>query len=238
MSNVLCTICARGSSKGVPSKNIRSINGIPLIVYSIQQAFQSKLFDFIVVSTDSDDITKIARDAGAEVFFKRPDYLSNDTVGKLDVIRHAHIESERYYNNIFDFHIDLDATSPLRTPEDIIKAFEQFSNDHNDILITGTPSRRSPYFNIVEKNGDDFIELSKTLHSPVVRRQDSPQCFDMNASIYIWKRDALINGDSLFTKKTGLYIMPEERSIDIDSELDFSIVEFLLKGRSNEFAQG
>jgi CMP-N,N'-diacetyllegionaminic acid synthase len=91
------------------------------------------------------------------------------------------------------------------------------------------PSRRSPYFNLVEVDAEGKVSLSKQLESTVLRRQDAPKSYDMNASIYIWKRDAILNENSLFLEKTGLYVMPEERSIDIDNELDFEFVEFLMR---------
>lgn len=229
MSDVLCTICARGGSKGVKNKNIRLLNGKPLIAHSIEQALKSNLFDHVVVSTDSDQIAEVARKFGGEVFFKRDEVLSSDNAGKLDVIKDALIKSEDYYGKQYKYHVDIDATSPLRDVSDITESFHQFINDHNDNLITGMPSRRSPYFNLVEVDASGKVALSKQLDSQVVRRQDAPQSFDMNASIYIWTRDALLNNRTLFTDKTGLYVMPEERSIDIDAELDFEFVEFLMR---------
>jgi len=224
----LCTICARAGSKGVKNKNIKKINGKPLIAYSIEQAKQSKLFDYVVVSTDSDEISNIAKQYGAEVFFRRSNNLSNDASGKLDVIKDAFIKSEQYYNKTFDYLVDLDATSPLREVNDIITAFNKFIHDRNDNLITAMPSRRSPYFNLIETDPDGKVHLSKTLNNSIVRRQDTPNSYDMNASIYIWKRDVILNENSLFLENTGLYIMPEERSIDIDTELDYKFVEFIM----------
>lgn len=231
MSKILCTICARGGSKGVKNKNIRPLNGLPLIAHTIQQAQESKLFEHIVISTDSDDIANVATKFGAEVFFKRSKELSSDSAAKIPVIKDAFIRSEIYYNTKFDYLIDLDATAPLRNVSDITNTFNQFKKDDNDILITGVKSRRSPYFNLVEIV-DDNVVLSKTLKTPIVRRQDAPKCYDMNASIYIWKRDAILNKDSLFGLKTGLYEMDEESMFDIDSELDFEFVEFLLKRKN------
>ncbi|MDX4039818.1 acylneuraminate cytidylyltransferase family protein [Aliarcobacter skirrowii] len=233
MSNVLCTICARGGSKGVKNKNIKELNGKPLIAYTIEQAKASGLFEHIVISTDSDDIANVAKKYGAEVFFKRSEEMASDTAGKLDVIKDAFIRSEEYYNRTFDYLIDLDATAPLRSVEDIINSFKQFKENDNDNLITAMPSRRSPYFNLVEKDKDGKVYLSKKLDSAVVRRQDAPKSYDMNASIYIWKRDIILNENSIFLEKTGLYVMPEERSIDIDTEFDFKFVEFLLKENKN-----
>ena len=232
MSNVLCTICARGGSKGVKNKNIKELNGKPLIAYTIEQAKASGLFEHIVISTDSDDIANIAKQYGAEVFFKRSDEMASDTAGKLDVIKDAFVRSEEYYNRTFDYLMDLDATAPLRSVEDIINSFNQFKEKNNDNLITAMPSRRSPYFNLVEQDKEGKVYLSKKLDSAVVRRQDAPKSYDMNASIYIWKRDIILNKSSLFLENTGLYVMPEERSIDIDNELDFEFVEFLM-GKQN-----
>lgn len=232
MSEILCTICARGGSKGVKNKNIRLLNGLPLIAYTINQAKQSGLFKHIVVSTDSDDIADVAVKFGAEVFFKRSSELSSDNAAKIPVIKDAFVRSEQYYDLKFDYLIDLDATAPLRDSQDIINAFRQFKDDNNDILITGVKSRRSPYFNLVEII-DGKVVLSKSLKTPIVRRQDAPKCYDMNASIYIWKREAILNQTSLFTPKTGLYEMNEESMFDIDSELDFEFVEFLLKRKKN-----
>ncbi len=227
--NVLCTICARGGSKGVKNKNIKPINGKPLIAYTIEQAKKSGLFDHIVISTDSDDIAAIAKEYGVEDFFKRSAEMASDTAGKLDVIRDAFQRSEEYYGVKFDYLIDLDATAPLREVEDIIKSFDQFLNDNNDNLITAMPGRRSPYFNLVEVDKNGKVYLSKTLDNSIVRRQDAPKSYDMNASIYIWKRDIILNENTLFLEKTGLYVMPEERSIDIDTELDYKFVEFIMK---------
>lgn len=233
MSNILCTICARGGSKGVKNKNIKELNGKPLIAYTIEQAKASGLFEHIVISTDSDNIASVAKQYGAEVFFKRSEEMASDTAGKLDVIKDAFKRSEEYYNKTFDYLIDLDATAPLRSVEDIINSFNQFKENNNDNLITAMPSRRSPYFNLVEQDKDGKVYLSKKLDGAVVRRQDAPKSYDMNASIYIWKRDVILNESSLFLEKTGLCVMPEERSIDIDNELDFKFVEFLMKENKN-----
>ena len=229
---ILCSICARAGSKGVINKNIREINGKPLIAYSIEQAQKSNLFKHIVISTDSDEIAKVGTDFGAEVFFKRSSDLAGDSAGKLDVIRDIFVRSEHHYNKKFDTLIDLDATSPLRDFEDIQKSYRQFQQHDHSNLVTATPSRRSPYFNIVEFNQDGKIGLSKMIPNNIVRRQDSPKTYDLNASIYIWKRKAILSQKSLFDDHTGLYIMPEERSIDIDTELDFKLVEYLLKNKA------
>ena len=225
---ILCTICARGGSKGVKNKNIKLINDKPLIAYTIEQAMQSQLFEHVVVSTDSDEIASVSKNYGAEVFFKRSQNMASDTAGKLGVIKDAFIRSENHYGQQFDYLIDLDATAPLRNVEDILNSFEQFLKDNNDNLITAMPSRRNPYFNLVEVDNNGKVRLSKKLANTIVRRQDAPKCYDMNASIYIWKRETILDEKKMFLDNTGLYIMPEERSIDIDTELDYQIVEFLM----------
>jgi len=224
----LCTICARGGSKGVKGKNLRPLFGKPLLAYSIEQAKASGLFELIAVSSDSDLILETARDWGADCVVKRPDELATDQAAKLPVIQHCVAEVERVHGQTFDTFVDLDATSPLRSVDDIRAAVALMEEGDAMNVITAMPARRSPYFNLVELNAAGFVELSKPLAMPVVRRQDAPKCFDMNASIYVWRRSVLLESKSIFTNKTALHVMPEERSIDIDSELDFSFVEFIL----------
>ena len=226
--NVLCTICVRGGSKGVKNKNIKNLNGKPLIAWTINQAKESGLFEKIVISTDSEKIMKVSKEYGAEVFFKREAKLASDTAGKLDVIKDAFLRSEEFYNKKFDYLIDLDATAPLRSVEDIKNSFNQFIKNNNDNLITATPSKKSPYFNMVEIV-DNKIQLVKQAN--FLRRQDTPKTYDMNASIYIWKREVLLNNNSIFLENTGLYVMDEITAFDIDTELDFKIVECLMKDK-------
>jgi CMP-N,N'-diacetyllegionaminic acid synthase len=232
MDNILCTICARGGSKGIKNKNLKKLNRKPLIAHTIDQAKKTELFEHIVISTDSDEIAAIAIQFGAEVFFKRSAKMASDTAGKLEVIRDAFIRSEKHYKKTFNYQIDLDATAPLRSTADIVNSFNQLKKNNNDNLITAMPSRRSPYFNIIEQEKSGKIYLSKKLDNPIIRRQDAPKSYDMNASIYIWKRECILHAQTLFLEKTGLYIMPEERSIDIDTELDYKFVEFLMKRKN------
>lgn len=224
----LCTICARGGSKGIKGKNIRPLLGKPLIAYSIEQARESGLFQSIAVSSDSDLILEMAKEWGVDYLVKRPDEFATDQAAKLPAIRHCVAEVERQMGICFDTLVDLDATSPLRSVEDIHRAVELLENSDAGNVITGMPSRRSPYFNLVELNADGIVELSKALKTPIVRRQDAPKCYDMNASIYVWKRRVLFASDTLFNGDSKLYVMPEERSIDIDSEIDFKFVEFIM----------
>ena len=223
----LCTICMRGGSKGVPNKNISELHGKPLMAYSIEQALESELFEHVVVSTDSKKIAKIAKSWGAKVWFLRPLNLSTDEAPKIPVIRHAFQESELYFGHKFDTLVDLDVTSPLRRVSDIIEAYKKFIEDEADILISACIAKKNPYYNMVELiNGK--VQLIKQMKSTPEFRQNAPKVFDMNASIYIWKRKSLKNYNSLFLKKTSLYVMPQERSIDIDTQLDWDFVNFMI----------
>lgn len=229
----ICTICARGGSKGVKNKNIRELAGKPLIAYSLEQAQASQLFELIAVSSDSAEILDVARSHGADLLVERPAALATDTAPKIPVIRHCVEEAERRSEKRFDVVVDLDATSPLRSVDDIQGAVNLLETRNVLNVITAAPARRSPYFNLLELNEDGAARLSKPLDKPIVRRQDSPQCFDQNASIYVWHHDALFDYPTEFNPDTLLFVMPEQRSVDIDSELDFEIVEFLMKKQTS-----
>ncbi len=228
----LCTICARGGSKGVPSKNIRPLLGKPLIAHSIEHARASGLFERIAVSSDSPDILAVARAAGADDMIERPDAMATDTAAKIPAIRHALDSVERMHAVRYDVLVDLDATSPLRTPGDVVGAVALLDRTGAESVITGAASHRSPYFNIVEMADDGTVHLVKPLPAEVVRRQDAPRTFDMNASIYVWQAALFRRDPRVFYAGTRLYEMPQERSHDIDTPLDFDIVEFILARRS------
>jgi N-acylneuraminate cytidylyltransferase/CMP-N,N'-diacetyllegionaminic acid synthase len=234
----LCTICARGGSRGVKGKNIRELAGKPLIAHSIEQAKASGLFDAVAVSSDSPAILEIAAQLKVDYLIHRPDELATDQAAKLPVIRHCVAEVQRLRAEVFATLVDLDATSPLRTPEDIRCAVALLEDSGAGNVITAMPARRSPYFNLVELNADGIVELSKRPQTAIVRRQDAPKCYDMNASIYVWTQQQLFSSETIFNSDTRLYVMPEERSIDIDSELDFQFVEFLHSRRSNDAGVG
>jgi CMP-N,N'-diacetyllegionaminic acid synthase len=226
-----CTICARGGSKGLVGKNARELLGKPLLAWTIDQARQTGLFETIAFSSDSDPLLQAALKAGADIAVKRPDVMATDTAPKLPAIRHCLEEAIARTGNAPDIFVDLDVTSPLRLPSDITGAVEMLERTGARNVITGAPARRSPYFNLVEATTDGAVALSKTMNPPVVRRQDAPRCFDMNASIYVWRVAAFLENPAVFYPDTRLFEMPEERSIDIDSDLDFTLVELLLRKR-------
>lgn len=231
---ILCTICARGGSKGVPNKNIKELAGKPLIVHTIKQALASDMIDKVIVSTDSKKIAEIARKAGAEVPFIRPLELATDTIGKLPSVQHAAQYAMKQMHFIPDLVVDLDPTSPLRTQKDIKTCLDCIINDkETDVVITGYRSNKNPYFNMIEIRDDGFIELSKN-RGRFFSRQTTPVVYAMNASIFIWRTDKLFQDDYLFNDKVKIKIveMPAERSVDIDSELDFKFIEFLLNQKN------
>lgn len=212
----------------MPGKNIRDLHGQPLIAYSIAQARKSGLFDLIYVSSDDEDILSVAARFGADEVIRRPDELANDHAPKIPAIRHAMLEAERRFGRECDIVVDLDATSPLRSVDDIVVSVGSLVASGASNLFSVTPSRKSPYFNMVELGDGGVPHLSKALGQQVVRRQDSPKCFDINGSVYVWTRKALLENDLLFLETTQVHVMPEERSVDIDTQLDFLIVERLM----------
>lgn len=230
----ICSICARGGSKGVKGKNIRQLLGKPLIAHTIEQAQASGLFDAIAVGSDSDQILEVADNYGVKYLIKRPSELATDQSGKMPAIRHCVSEVEKITGITFDMMVDLDATSPLRSISDIQTTVNMMEKSNAGNLITAMPARRSPYFNLIELGDNGGVTLSKPPIKQILRRQDAPKCFDMNASIYIWKRLSFYGADSVINNDTLLYVMPEERSIDIDSEVDFDFVEYMMRKRLNK----
>jgi CMP-N-acetylneuraminic acid synthetase len=221
----ICTICARGGSVGVPRKNIRPLHGKPLIGWTIEQALATEAIDSVYVSTDDDEIAAIAESFGATVPYRRPDELSHSAAAKLPVIRHLvdHVEASGLE---IDRIVDLDPTSPLRSIDDIEGAIAML-DDETDAVITGYLSDKNPYFNMVEQRPDGTYGL--VVESDVVARQAAPPVYSMNGSVYVWHRTTLSKG--LWDGRTRLYVMPRERSVDIDHELDFRIVELLMADR-------
>lgn len=226
---ILCVIPARSGSKGLPGKNIKRLLGKPLIAYTIEQAKDSKYIDRIIVSTDSRKISKIAEQYGAEIPFIRPKRLATDRSSGIDVLLHAidWMEKKEKYN--FDILVLLHITAPLRNAKDIDNSIELLFKKDADNIFSVTESHRNPYFNMVEIDHNKRIRLIKK--GNFTTRQSAPRVFDMNSSIYVWKKKILKEKKSVFLKKSGIYIMPKERSIDIDDYIDFRISEILMRER-------
>ena len=180
---ILCTICARKGSKGLKNKNLLKLLEKPLIHHTLDQAKKIKFFSKIVVSSNSKKILEISK-RKADLCIKRPERISNDYSSKVDAIKHALLESEIFFKTVFDLVIDLDITSPLRLKSDIKNALDIFLKKSPGNLVSGHRARRNPYFNqVMYKNGKlDLVCKSK---KKIVRRQDAPKIFDLNASIYI-----------------------------------------------------
>lgn len=222
----LCVIAARGGSKGLPGKNIRPIHGKPLIVHSIEQALESGIFAEVVATSDDDAILTIAERAGASVI-QRPSELASDEAGKVPAIIHALLEMEKRLEVRFETVVDLDVTSPLRKVAAIKEAVALLESRALESVFSASVSRKSPFFNIaIQRSGSwgPAIELDPY----PLRRQDAPPTYDMNGSIYVWNRDALVNKQKVFLDRTDVFVMPESESWDIDTELDFVVVSELM----------
>ena len=220
----IVTICARGGSRGVPGKNVRLLRGKPLIVHTIEHALACPAIEGIYVSTDSAQVAEIAYAAGAIVPYMRPAELATDAAPKVPVIEHL-VDFLQKSGKSIERIVDLDPTSPLRTVDDIQACLDLF-DDQTDVVITGYEAEKNPYFNMVEMKSDGNIGVVKTPPSAIAGRQGAPAVFSMNASIYVWRREALARG--LWGGRVKLHVMPRERSIDIDSEIDFALVEKLM----------
>ncbi len=231
MTSILLTICARGGSKGVKNKNIEPLAGKPLIYYSIKQALDWKKAKRIVVSTDSEEIAEIAKKYGADVPFFRPKNLATDSAPKLPVVRHALVKTEEIYKEKYDVVVDLDPTSPVRNTNDLDNALKLFLKYKPKTLFSVVGAKKNPYFNMIEKDGKGRVHLSKRINRPVNRRQDAPPVYEMNASIYIFRPDYLrdINNQSVISDDSVAYEMGELSTIDIDREIDFRFIDFLIK---------
>jgi N-acylneuraminate cytidylyltransferase/CMP-N,N'-diacetyllegionaminic acid synthase len=230
----ICTITVRAGSQGVPGKNWRLLHGLPLYAHSVRQALESGLFDRIAVTSDAPEVLAGAADFGATDVIDRPKELATNTAGKIPAIVHAVLSIEDVVGHPFSTVVDLDATSPLRIAEDIAGAVAMLESGHLESVITGAEAHRSPYFNLVEVDPvTGVVDVSKRVGNGFLRRQDVPRAFDMNAAVYVWNRNALVSDPRVFYPTTRLYEMPAERSHDIDSELDFQIVSWIMGTRKD-----
>ena len=226
----ICTVCARAGSTGVPNKNITLVAGRPLIAWTVELAKSSGIFDLVAVSSDSREILDIATEWGADLCVARPTELATSEAGKIPTIQHCLLAAEEALGARADILVDLDATSPLRLMDDLVGAMALHQSSGAGSVITGALSRRSPYFNMVELNEDGCVQLVKPGRE-VLRRQDVPNCYDMNASIYVWSRERFVAEPRVIYTDTVLYEMAEGRSVDIDTPLDLEIVEMLMTKR-------
>lgn len=230
--NILITVCGRAGSKGAKNKNFRDFLGKPLVLYTIKAAklFQKKYIQAnidICLNSDSSIAENIALEE--KIFFtERPSNLATDTTAKADAIRDVLKKMEDKEEKQYDYVIDLDITSPLRKTEDIIEVLNKIQRTKSDVVFSVVPSRRNPYFNMVEKDSEGEIVFSKPVTCTC--RQEAPEVFDMNASIYCYDRNTLIDSErDPFEGKIEITVMPETYVIDIDHEEDFHVLECLVE---------
>ncbi len=236
--NILITICARGGSKGLPEKNIKQLNGKPLISYSIEHAKQfSKYFKTgISLSTDDNKIKKVAAKYGLVTDYIRPAILATDNASKISAVKDLLLYEETKNRTKYDYVLDLDVSSPLRNLDDLLNSFNIFRKNKDAYnMFSVSPARRNPYFNMVEENIDGYYTLVKKIEPVIQTRQSAPKVYDMNASFYFYKRSFFDNEfKSVITYKTLIYEMPHI-CFDIDEPIDFYIIEYLLKSKKLNF---
>lgn len=229
--NILITICGRAGSKGVKNKNMRLFFGKPLINYSIASAYLFKREHHldtvdICVNSDGDQLLKIAEPYGPTCI-RRPEELAQDTSPKVPAIRYSLHEMEQKFRLRYDYVMDLDITSPFRTVADMEAALGKAEeNPETDVVFSVVPSRRNPYFNMVEYRDG---EMKKVLDGGFTARQQAPKVYDMNASIYCYRRDSLYSKlkQSPLDGKFDTIVMRDTAILDIDSEDDFNLLEIL-----------
>jgi len=237
MTSILGVILARGGSKSIPNKNIYPLNGHPLISYTITAALKSGLFYKLVVSTDSNEIAGCAKNYGADVPFMRPDKLAGDKVPSNESLQHAVKESEKIFGTTFDYVVETPCVAPLRDHDDIKNAVAKLVDTDADSVISVTqmqdkhPVRMK---RIVNDQLKDFCKEYPEGESGDFRRQNLEPCFIRNGAIYSMKRDTIVLNDSRWGNIIRPYIMPEERSVNIDTFMDLKLADQLIsEGKCN-----
>jgi len=224
----LVLIPARGGSKGIPGKNIKILNDKPLIYYTLDAACAVASPENICVSTDSDEIIRVVREYGLDVPFKRPDHMATDTSSSYEVILHA-IDFYEQRGMHYDRVVLLQPTSPFRTGTHIREALSMFQPGL-DMVVSVVIARANPYFTLFEENTEGLLIRSKL--GNFTRRQDCPVVYEYNGAIYIMNVQSLkIEPNSNFAK-IKKYVMKEEDSLDIDTNLDWIIAKTILSERS------
>ena len=234
--SILCVIAARGGSQGVPDKNIRPLLGKPVIARAIETALNAPEIDRVIVSTDSPAIADIARAAGAAVPFMRPAELAQAASGKFQVWQHALAACEREYGSRYELFVDVDCTNPLIESSDISASISKFRALRRegvaiDAVFTVAPARHNPYFNLVEPSADGSLKMSKSSRSQVLARQNAPLVYEHVAGVYVLDPQYLRTANHLLDGHAEGYQVPPEKAVDIDTEVDFLLIELLLKQR-------
>ncbi len=227
---ILAIIPARGGSKGLPGKNLRPLGGRPLIAWTVEAGRQSRYVSELIVSTDCPKIADEAAAAGARVPFIRPAGLAGDTAQIMDAVIHA-IERLQEDGQTFDLVLLLQPTSPLRSSEDIDKAIELFFARQAEAVVSVCENDHHPWWsNTLPENGNMVGFLRPEALN--TNRQDLPSYYRLNGAIYLADIGALKNHQSFYGPGTFAYVMPRERSVDIDSALDFHLAEAILASQA------
>jgi CMP-N,N'-diacetyllegionaminic acid synthase len=226
---VIAIIPARGGSKGLPGKNVRPLCGKPLIAWSIEAGLGSQYIDEVMVTTDCEKISGIAREFGASVPFIRPAELASDTATTIDVIRHVLNFYENKLNKIFDYTVLLEPTSPLRVKEDIDKAIEQLLGNPEASAVVGVCKTESqnPAF-LVKKNKKNFIFGYEDPNMGILRRQDINDVYFFEGSVYVSDTAILLKKNTFYHEKTLGFEFPKWKSLEIDDQDDIIMVEALM----------
>ena len=223
----ICLICARGGSKGVPNKNIRIISKKPLIAHTITSAINSKLFSHVVVSTENKNIAQISKKYGAEVPFIRPKNLALDTTPVGDVFIHA-IKKLYSLGYEFEIFVNRDCTVPFIKNTDIKKTIDLLKNKKCDAVYGVYRQHLNPYFNMMEKNNEGYLRLSKKLKKRPKSRQKAPIVFQLNGLFTFDAKKFLNQGDPIMANALPHEISPES-GLMIDTEIEFKMAEVLFK---------
>ena len=229
---ILAIIPARGGSKGLPGKNIRILCGKPLIAWSIEHAKNSKYVDDVFVSTDSQEIASVAEEYGVPVPELRPDYLARDSAPSSEFIIYT-LEKLRKEGKNYDYFILLEPTSPLRDVEDVDKSIEMLIDNPTGERIVGVAMSGTihPAFMMLV-GGDGYLKpLAEGKHD--VRRQDLPDVFFFEGSVYVSKVDVFLQKKTFYHDRTLPYIVPEWKSHEVDNLVDFNIIETIMKMKND-----
>ncbi|MBC7744360.1 MAG: acylneuraminate cytidylyltransferase family protein [Flavobacterium sp.] len=228
---ILYLIPAREGSKGLPGKNVKILNTKPLISYSIDFALKNmSLGDELCISTNDEQVIAIAKERTVNIPFKRPGHLALDSSSSYDVLLHA-LNHYKEKNKEFDAVLLLQPTSPFRSQTDFKNVITEF-NDDCDMVVTVKESKANPYFNLFEENAYGFLEKSKK--GDFQRRQDCPPVYAFNGSIYLMRVTSLEKAKISEFKNVKKVVMPEERSIDIDTMADWKLAEYFCHINLNE----
>ena len=225
---IYACIFARGGSKGVKRKNVKTLGDKPLISYSIDSARSNKYIDNVFVSTEDAEIAEIASEYGANIPFIRPVELATDHSPMWGVWQHM-MNFFKENNDLPEIMIDLPCTSPFRSDEDISNVLKKLISDDYDAAITVCESKRHPMFNMVTENNDGSLQIAMKPKNPITRRQDGPKIYDIPTLAYAVRTEYIFSASNLFDGKIGAIIVPEERSLDIDTEFDFQLAENIIR---------